>query len=482
MGALLGLACGDAVGTTVEFAPRGTFEPLTDMVGGGPFRLAVGAWTDDTSMAMCLAESILDRGGLDASDQLRRYLLWFREGYWSSTDRCFDIGATTASALRRFETTGASLDATIDEDAAANGSLMRLAPVAIRWWADPDAAAAHSATSSLPTHPAARPVDTCRLLGGVLARLIAGDDFDTLFDDATWADAGFHPEVAAIATGSWRTKPVAAIRGSGYCVDALEAALWAVHGADDFRTAVLRAANLGDDADTTAAIAGQIAGARWGASTIPSAWRSALVHGDRIEYIAHRLFDEAAQEPNERWAFDETFHAWWAVPGELLAGEYPGVAPASVGIDAPLKLHLLADAGVRTIIDLTHPADALAPYDVPLAHVAVQRALPLVRESHPIPDMGVVDDDGYDRICAAIVAASKRGAVFVHCWGGVGRTGTVVGCHLIGQGHSRPDRVLEHLASLRAGTRKVDRPSPETSIQVERLTQRPVPEENHDDA
>ena len=130
VGALLGLACGDAVGTTVEFAPRGTFEPLTDMVGGGPFRLAVGAWTDDTSMAMCLAESILDRGGLDASDQLRRYLLWFREGYWSSTDRCFDIGATTASALRRFETTGASLDATIDEDAAANGSLMRLAPVA----------------------------------------------------------------------------------------------------------------------------------------------------------------------------------------------------------------------------------------------------------------------------------------------------------------------------------------------------------------
>ena len=99
IGALVGLAVGDAVGTTLEFQRPGTFTPITDMVGGGPFRLPVGAWTDDTSMAMCLAESILDTGDLDAADQLRRYVQWRRDGYWSSTGTCFDIGGTTASAL-----------------------------------------------------------------------------------------------------------------------------------------------------------------------------------------------------------------------------------------------------------------------------------------------------------------------------------------------------------------------------------------------
>ncbi len=96
VGALLGLACGDAVGTTLEFERPGSFTPIGDMVGGGPFRLRAGQWTDDTSMALCLAESILDTGGLDPADQLRRYLLWRDHGYLSSNGRCFDIGFTTA--------------------------------------------------------------------------------------------------------------------------------------------------------------------------------------------------------------------------------------------------------------------------------------------------------------------------------------------------------------------------------------------------
>jgi ADP-ribosyl-[dinitrogen reductase] hydrolase len=95
IGALVGLAVGDAVGTTLEFMSPGSFAPIDDMVGGGPFRLAAGQWTDDTSMAMCLAESILDTGLLDPADQLRRYVAWHRHGYWSSTGTCFDIGNTT---------------------------------------------------------------------------------------------------------------------------------------------------------------------------------------------------------------------------------------------------------------------------------------------------------------------------------------------------------------------------------------------------
>jgi ADP-ribosylglycohydrolase len=100
-GALLGLAVGDAIGTTVEFKPPGTFVEVTDMVGGGPFGLPVGAWTDDTSMALCLAESLVERGGFDPVDQLQRYVRWYREGHLSSTGTCFDIGNATRKALHR---------------------------------------------------------------------------------------------------------------------------------------------------------------------------------------------------------------------------------------------------------------------------------------------------------------------------------------------------------------------------------------------
>lgn len=118
VGALLGLAVGDAVGTTLEFQAPGTFEPITDMVGGGPLHLPAGAWTDDTSMALCLAESIIDTGGMDLADQLRRYVAWRRDGYLSSTGRCFDIGNTTSSQLRRFERTCEAIDPAPDQDSS----------------------------------------------------------------------------------------------------------------------------------------------------------------------------------------------------------------------------------------------------------------------------------------------------------------------------------------------------------------------------
>ena len=128
-GCLLGLAVGDALGTTLEFCRPGSFTPITDMVGGGPFRLKPGQWTDDTSMALCLASSLTERGGFDARDQMERYVRWWREGYWSSTGRCFDIGNTTSAALSRFQKTGDPFAGSTDPHAAGNGSLMRLAPV-----------------------------------------------------------------------------------------------------------------------------------------------------------------------------------------------------------------------------------------------------------------------------------------------------------------------------------------------------------------
>src|SRR5690606_5336066 len=164
-----------------------------------------GAWTDDTSMALCLAESLVDRGHLDPADQLRRYLLWWDHGYLSSNGRCFDIGTTTSRQLDRFRRTGEAIDPMPDQEAAANGSLMRLAPVPIRWAGDPAAAAERAGESSRPTHAAARPVDACRLLGAMVSALIGGTAFDEVVGAGFWPSLGadpLHPAVAEVAAGS----------------------------------------------------------------------------------------------------------------------------------------------------------------------------------------------------------------------------------------------------------------------------------------
>ena len=477
-GALVGLACGDAVGTTLEFQAPGTFTPIDDMVGGGPFDLAPGRWTDDTSMALCLAESLLDRGDHDPVDQLRRYVMWWRQGYLSSTGRCFDIGTQTRAGLARFVAGGEPHDPNPDPDRAANGSLMRLAGVPIRWWRDPALAADRAGASSRTTHAADRPVDACRVLGAMIAALIAGRDADLVFDPSFWQFGSLHPEVEAVARGSWRAKQPPEIRGSGYCVAAIEAALWAVAGARDFRSAVLRAANLGDDADTTAAIAGQLAGARFGMPAIPDSWLQRLWLRARITSLADGLFDAARPpvgdgemtEPTGQgyltaapraWEFEDSLHAFWIAPG-LLVGEYPG-APESVRTGE--KLALLADAGIRTIVDLTTPADRLAPYAPILESVAEQRALDMQRMNVPIPDVSVVDLATYvDMIDTIDRELAARRGVYVHCWGGVGRTGTVAGCWLRRRGLSATD-ALARLERARAATAKSHRRSPETGEQ-----------------
>ena len=126
-GSLLGLAAGDALGTTLEFRAPGTFEPIDDMEGGGPFGLEPGQWTDDTSMALCLAESLISCEGFNPLDQMERYRRWYREGYLSSTGTCFDIGNTVRGAIHTFERTGEPYAGPTDPRSAGNGSIMRLA-------------------------------------------------------------------------------------------------------------------------------------------------------------------------------------------------------------------------------------------------------------------------------------------------------------------------------------------------------------------
>ncbi|WP_278536201.1 ADP-ribosylglycohydrolase family protein [Delftia acidovorans] len=292
-GALLGLACGDAVGTTLEFQPRGSFAPLTDMVGGGPFSLPAGKWTDDTSMALCLAESLLHRGGCDPHDQMTRYANWYEWGYWSSTGNCFDIGMATRAAIQHFLATGDPLAGSPDPDQAGNGSLMRLAPVPMFFGPDEDLVQRMAELSSRTTHAAPECLQACRLFAVALCRALQGLPRQQVLDLGGVLPDGASPRLREIARGDYRDKPAAQIRGSGYVVDSLEAALWCFARHDSFEGAVLQAANLGDDADTTAAITGQLAGALHGASGIAERWLERLHLGPEITALADALWQAA---------------------------------------------------------------------------------------------------------------------------------------------------------------------------------------------
>ena len=318
VGCLTGLAVGDALGTTLEFRRRGTFEPIDDMVGGGPFRLEAGQWTDDTSMALCLADSLIACGGFDPADQMRRYVRWWREGHRSSRPgKCFDIGNTTRAALARFESAGEPFAGSTDDRSAGNGSLMRLAPVPLFYALNPSQVIDRAADSSRTTHGAAEAVDACRYFAALVVGALRGEPKSMLLSDTfdpvgmVWKDARaaddaydadgnnvpLAPRIRAIAAGSYKHKTSAMIRASGYVVHTLEAALWAFHASSTFKEGALLAVNLGDDADTTGAVYGQLAGAFYGAPAIPQAWRDRLYEGDAIRDVAIQLYAAGRRRP-----------------------------------------------------------------------------------------------------------------------------------------------------------------------------------------
>jgi ADP-ribosylglycohydrolase len=301
-GCLLGLAAGDAVGTTVEFQPPGSFPPVTEMVGGGPFHLAPGQWTDDTSMAICLAESLIEQQGFDPVDQLERYGRWYRTGHLSSTGSCFDIGNTVRAALTTFERTHDPYPGPTDPLSAGNGSLMRLAPVPLWYARHAREAIERSGESSRTTHGAVTAVDACRYLGAMLVGALTGVEKDDLLSahyslvPGYWEEHPLVSEIDGVAAGSFKRRHPPEIRGTGYVVHSLEAALWAFYRSASFREGCLLAVNLGEDADTTGAVYGQIAGAFYGEGGIPESWRSQLAHRRLIESFAERLCQQGGRD------------------------------------------------------------------------------------------------------------------------------------------------------------------------------------------
>jgi ADP-ribosyl-[dinitrogen reductase] hydrolase len=247
---------------------------MTDMVGGGPFNLKVGQFTDDTSMALCLASSLIENG-FDPKDQITRYVRWANEGYMSSTGKCFDIGIATRGALDRFQRNGNPMAGSTDPKSAGNGCIMRLAPVPIRYVNQPELAVQYSAEQACTTHQAPECLAASRLFGEILVRALQGQTKEQVLSPPVLS--GKLPiKLDGIARGRYRTKDRQAIRGTGYVVESLEATLWCFDQTTNYKDCILMAANLGDDADTTAAQAGQLAGAFYGESGIPTDWLNKL--------------------------------------------------------------------------------------------------------------------------------------------------------------------------------------------------------------
>jgi ADP-ribosylglycohydrolase len=294
-GALLGLAAGDALGTTLEFRHPGSFTPITDIVGGGPFNLKPGQWTDDTSMALCLAESLVTKHGFDPIHQLETYVRWWRDGHLSVKGRCFDIGIQTSGALRRFEETHQPYPGSTSGNAAGNGSLMRLAPAPLAFASKPTEAIYMAGESSRTTHGADECVDSCRYFAGLLLAAISGMPKRAMLNNdyepavKCWIENPLTDKVQQIGQGSFKVKEPPQIRGSGYVIHTLEAALWAFHTTENFRDGALAVVNLGEDADSTGAVYGQIAGAYYGVDGIPTQWREKLAMRELIEQRAKEL-------------------------------------------------------------------------------------------------------------------------------------------------------------------------------------------------
>jgi ADP-ribosyl-[dinitrogen reductase] hydrolase len=239
-------------------------------------------------MALALADSLYAAPEFDPEDLMRRFVDWRDEGTYSCTGTCFDIGITTNAALSRWTRSGDPYAGATEPHTAGNGSLMRLAPVAIRFWRDRDDLRRIAVLQSRTTHGALEAVSACVAYAELLADAIAGVPAQEVLAARSGDYAG---GIGAVMAGSWRGKARHEIASSGYVAHSLEAALWSVARTSDFRSAILLAANLGGDADTTAAIAGQLAGALYGASGIPKEWLAKLAWKPRIEGMARALMD-----------------------------------------------------------------------------------------------------------------------------------------------------------------------------------------------
>lgn len=287
IGSLIGLAVGDAMGAPYEFQPSG-YKVTDHYITGGVHNVSTGEWTDDTSMALCLAQSLIDCKGFDAKDQMDKYLSWSHDGYFCTRKQCFDIGNTVSSALQRYIKIQDPYSGMEGDSNSGNGSLMRIAPIALMYRNNKDELITYAAKSSQTTHKSQLAVDACIVYAQLIASAINGASKEELLSKEFINREDIREEILQIIDGSYKEEKE--FKATGYVIHTFESALMAFYKYDNFEDGLLHVISLGDDTDTVGAVYGQLAGAYYGYKAINEKYKTALQQHDKIYNIADSLY------------------------------------------------------------------------------------------------------------------------------------------------------------------------------------------------
>lgn len=290
-GALVGLAIGDALGAPVEFSPRGTFEPVTGYREGGRFKLPAGAWTDDTAMALCMAQVLISNNGLEPEKLLESFCDWAEHGSNTSTGVAVGIGQNTLRVLGDYRRNGYLEALPFGSKNDGNGSLMRLAPVACYAHSDPAQAIQLASQQSRATHASRSADQSCQLVADLLCGLINGCNFEDLWQVAS--KRNWNRAVGSLFDYNYTELDADNVNAGGYVIDTLHASLWSLFNTNSFEAAAIKAVNLGDDADTVGAVVGQIAGAMYGYASVPAHFKNTLID-ERKLYVTSQFLSSSS--------------------------------------------------------------------------------------------------------------------------------------------------------------------------------------------
>ncbi len=299
-GGLWGAVVGDALGLPVEFESRSArkADPVTDMRGYGTFHQPKGTWSDDSSLLLCTAESLL--AGFDLRDMGSRFVRWYREGYRTPWGQAFDVGNTTQRAVRRLER-GVDPETAGDSEEAhnGNGSLMRILPVALRFaHLSPDELIGCAHRVSALTHRHAWSRMACGFFCLTVRALLSGAPPKEAYAASvreglrTYAKPPYFSDLQPFLTyvsGKIDELTEDRIGSGGFVVETLEASLWCLLTTSSFAEAVLKAVNLGEDTDTTGCVTGALAGVCYGLDAIPGEWVEVIPRREEIGELFTRF-------------------------------------------------------------------------------------------------------------------------------------------------------------------------------------------------
>ena len=300
-GAIFGHVIGDALGVPVEFVPRQKLQnhPVSDMAGGGNRGYPAGTWSDDSSMTLCALDSLIQCNGYDGTDMMGRFAKWAQDGYMTSIGRAFGIGRTTFAAICRFRRGERSpVYGGKSEKDNGNGSLMRILPVVLFNFfckaneSDEQKLETVYQASQL-THAHLRAQVACGIYSFIAEELLHEPAKSSILLGIEkslefYQDHGEYLHFSRLFSEDFSSLPVEEIRSGGYVVDTLEAAVWCLMNSGTYKDCVLKAINLGGDADTIAAIAGGLAGILYGEAALPEMWLTQLADSKMIDDLCKR--------------------------------------------------------------------------------------------------------------------------------------------------------------------------------------------------